>query len=49
MSENPSLHKFLKISQQRMHNHYLPKLLYCIDQLESHMLWSKPTFMTNFS
>ncbi|WP_046213538.1 hypothetical protein [Paenibacillus wulumuqiensis] len=47
MSQNPSLHEFLKISQQRMHNHYLPKLLYCIDQLEPHMLWNKPTSTTN--
>jgi uncharacterized damage-inducible protein DinB len=39
--ENQTLMLFIKISKQRMYNHYLPKLLQAVQALNSEALWSK--------
>jgi hypothetical protein len=39
MMDKGNLKLFIKISQHRMYNHYLPKLLFSIKQLNSEQLW----------
>ena len=41
MNNNSSLKLFVKISQNRMFNHYLPKLIYAILELNSEQIWNK--------
>ena len=41
MSDNQTLKLFIKISQQRMYNHYLPKLIESVRQLNLEALWYK--------
>jgi hypothetical protein len=41
------LELFIKISQQRMYNHYLPKLSSCIEELSLEALWGKDNFNLN--
>lgn len=47
MPINQSLDLFIKISQQRMYSHYLPKLSNCIDELSFEALWSKENLILN--
>ncbi len=37
----------MKISQQRMYHHYLPKLIQAVQELNSHQLWSKEVSCVN--
>jgi hypothetical protein len=41
------LELFIKISQQRMYSHYLPKLSSCIEELSLEALWKKDNFNLN--
>ncbi|GCD81389.1 hypothetical protein ACNR9V_03730 [Parageobacillus thermoglucosidasius] len=41
MDNNQYLKLFVKISQQRMYNHYLPKLVQSVQVLDSDAIWSK--------
>jgi uncharacterized damage-inducible protein DinB len=41
MSNNQYLKLFVKISQQRMYNHYLPKLVQSLQELDSDAIWSR--------
>jgi uncharacterized damage-inducible protein DinB len=47
MSDHKALTLFLKISQHRMHSHYLPKLVQSIQQLDITMLWTKEVSTLN--
>lgn len=41
MGSNQYLKLFVKISQQRMYNHYLPKLVQSLQELNSDAIWGK--------
>ncbi|HDR3523473.1 hypothetical protein C1N66_31805 (plasmid) [Bacillus cereus] len=41
MNNKETLVLFIKISQKRMYNHYLPKLIHSIQELNSEKLWYK--------
>lgn len=41
MNEHETLTLFVKISQQRMHSHYMPKLIQSIQVLHTYSLWNE--------
>jgi hypothetical protein len=41
MVDKENIRLFITISQHRMYNHYLPKLLFAIQQLHSEQIWYK--------
>jgi hypothetical protein len=47
MENNQTLKLFVKISQQRMYHHYLPKLIYSVQKLNSEQLWRKEASNVN--
>ncbi|KFM95146.1 hypothetical protein D0U04_26520 [Bacillus clarus] len=47
MDNKETLKLFIKISQQRMYNHYLPKLVLSVQELNSEQLWYKEMSILN--
>ncbi|HDR4948993.1 TPA: hypothetical protein QCR51_005646 [Bacillus cereus] len=47
MDTKDLLKLFIKISQQRMYNHYLPKLVLSVQELNSEQLWYKEASTLN--
>lgn len=47
MNEHQTLKLFIKISQQRMHKHYLPKLIQSVRALDTDSLWLKESDILN--
>lgn len=41
MNNNKSLKLFVEISKNRMFHHYLSKLIYAIQELNSEQIWNK--------